>query len=198
MKSEFITLYEELNNLNEAKMPADDYANYTDESLVKYEIFWPSAWADSDKTRYKNSDITFKQAVEEIIEIISKLPARKKFGITISCDFLDVTNLGAEAFYLYTFKKEYKNPATIRFNTRSTTPAPDFVRIAGQRILDALEVTKFTIEEKINFTDVKNTTLKESRSIADIEAEIAKLKQELEAAKVAEKRGSYEKLPTKV
>jgi hypothetical protein len=40
--------------------------------------------------------------------------------------------------------------------------------------------------------------LTESRSVADIEAEIAKLKQELEAAKVAEKRGSYEELPTKV
>ena len=39
MKSEFITLYEELDNLNEANMSANDYANYTDKSLVRYEIF---------------------------------------------------------------------------------------------------------------------------------------------------------------
>ena len=149
MKSEFITLYEELDNLNEANMSANDYANYTDKSLVRYEIFWPSAWADSDKTRYENSGITFRQAVAEIIEIISKLPTRKKFGITIHCEFIDVTNLGAEAFYLYTFKKEYKNPATLRFNTRSITPAPDFVRTAGQRILDMLEASNFIIEEDI-------------------------------------------------
>lgn len=149
MKSDFMELYEELTNLNGAKIPANDYANYTYESLVKYKIFWPSAWADSDKTRYENSDITFKQAVEEIIEIISKLPTRKKFGITISCDFLDGTRFGVEAFYLYNFRKEYKRPATIRFNTRSTTPAPDFVRTAGQRILDMLEVSNFIIEEGI-------------------------------------------------
>ena len=40
--------------------------------------------------------------------------------------------------------------------------------------------------------------LKDSRSVADIEAEIAKLQAELEAAKVAEKKASYTNLPTKV
>lgn len=146
MKSEFMTLYEELNNLNEAKMPADDYANYTDESLVKYEMFWPSLWADSDKTEYKNSDITFKQAVAEIIEIISKLPTRKKFGITISCVFLDGTWLGVEAFYIYNFKKEYKRPTTVRLNGRSVSLPPDFVVNACKEIVKALEATKVKVE----------------------------------------------------
>ena len=146
IKTEFIELYEKLNSLNEAKMPADDYANYTDESLVKYEMFWPSTWADSDKTRYENSDITFKQAVAEIIEIISKLPTRKKLGITISCVFLDGTSLGAEAFYIYNFKKEYKRPTTVRLNSRSVSLPPDFVVNACKEIVKALEATKVKVE----------------------------------------------------
>lgn len=41
--------------------------------------------------------------------------------------------------------------------------------------------------------------LKESRSVADIEAEIARLQQELEQAKIAEKKTSYgDKLPAEV
>lgn len=52
-----------------------------------------------------------------------------------------------------------------------------------------------------NLCEQPKTTevLKESRSIADIEAEIAKLQAELEAAKVAEKKASYgNNIPTQV
>lgn len=52
-----------------------------------------------------------------------------------------------------------------------------------------------------NLSEQPKTTkaLKESRSVADIEAEIAKLQAELEAAKVAEKKASYgNNIPTQV
>ena len=154
MKTEFMKIYEELEQLTEANTPAarfDEYALYTADSPVRYKIYWPNAWFDADKTRYENSGIPFKQAVEEIVSIISELPREKKFGITISCEFLIRNTIGVEAFYLYTFAKEYKKPATLRFNTRSATPAPDFVRDAGQKIIDILEeVANFIIEEEIN------------------------------------------------
>lgn len=200
MKTEFMKIYEELERLTEANMSAgraDDYALYTAESPVKYKIFWPSAWADSDKTRYENSDIPFKQAVEEIVSILSKLPQEKKFGITISCEFLlRRTTIGVEAFYLYTFAKEYKKPATLRFNTRSATPAPDFVRDAAQKIIDILgEVAKFKIEEEINVYEELDTlnevfTYKEDEILSDeelkeITAKVAELEPKYDEANSA-------------
>lgn len=158
MKSDFMKWYEELEQLTEEKTSANDtidsklvndYEQYTAESLVSYKMFWPSAWASSDKTRYTNSGITFSQAIDEMLSIISKLPSRKKFGITISCDFLvKGTRFGAEAFYFYRFDEESSWPATLRFNSRSITKAPKWVRDAGQKILDALNVTNFKIENE--------------------------------------------------
>lgn len=148
MKTDFMKAYEELERLSEARMPADEYAkysamandykNYTIDSPAKYQVYWPNAWYDSDKTGYTNSEIPFRQAVYEILNIINKLPAEKKFGIDIQCKFLDGSNLDIEAFYLYNFAEEYNKPAVLRFNSRSATPAPKFVRDAGQKILDAL------------------------------------------------------------
>lgn len=60
--------------------------------------------------------------------------------------------------------------------------------------------TKYSYSLLEAFKDLdKHDVLKESRSVADIEAEIAKLQQELEQAKIAEKKASYEgNLPTEV
>lgn len=196
MKTEFMKIYEELEQLTEANMPAgraDDYALYTADSPVRYKIWWPNAWFDADKTRYENSGIPFKQAVEEIVSIISELPREKKFGITISCEFLLRNTIGVEAFYLYTFAKEYKKPATLRFNTRSATPAPDFVRDAGQKIIDILEeVANFIIEEEINvyeeldalnevFTYTEDEILSDEE-LKEVTAKVAELEPEYEKA----------------
>ena len=54
------------------------------------------------------------------------------------------------------------------------------------------------VYEELNRVDAKSKPLKESRSVADIEAEIARLQQELAQAKVADKKASYTNLPTKV
>lgn len=51
---------------------------------------------------------------------------------------------------------------------------------------------------RVSNVNTKKKTLTESRSVAEIEAEIAKLQKELEVAKVAEKKASYNSLPTKV
>ena len=60
--------------------------------------------------------------------------------------------------------------------------------------------TKYSYNLLEAFEDLnREDSLKESRSVADIEAEIAKLQKELEAAKAAEKKASYGgNLPTKV
>lgn len=196
MKTEFMKIYEELEQLTEANIPAarfDDYALYTADSPARYKIYWPNAWFDADKTRYENSGIPFKQAVEEIVSIISKLPREKKFGITISCEFLVRNTIGVEAFYLYTFAKAYKKPATLRFNTRSATPAPEFIRDAGQKIIDILEeVANFIIEEEINvyeeldalnevFTYTEDEILSDEE-LKEVTAKVAELEPEYEKA----------------
>jgi hypothetical protein len=57
-----------------------------------------------------------------------------------------------------------------------------------------MKITKSELKEMIRETlkeELKRTPLKEARSVADIEAEIARLQRELADAKVAEKKATY-------
>jgi hypothetical protein len=130
---------------NSAPNPNDDYANYSEDSLVKYSIRWFNY-----RDRFENSNIPFNQAIAEILKHISELIAEAKYGIVISCSFTSTSQFGNEAFYIYR-GISHTDKIEIRFNARSVSPTPDFVKNAANEIAKALGSTDIRIDDSRRF-----------------------------------------------
>ena len=126
---------------------AEDYKNYTEDSLVDYTISWSRP--PYSRERINKSKVPFKKAVSEILNTINSLDdsAKADYGITVSCEFIvSGRSYGAEAFYARRWPSDMYDETILRFNARSTSPTPDFVKDAGTKIANAFGAAKLAIE----------------------------------------------------
>ncbi len=162
---------------------------------------------DPDTTHYYISDGSkiiaeatkpYDEALVDIVRILSGLTPDQKEEADLSWQEcysdLPVDRISGDIIIsiIPTSEAEEAEPRYL-INSEEDIPALD-------KILKALDIPMSGQEAyDVLYESVDSKALKESRSVADIEAEIAKLQQELAQAKVAEKKASYGgNLPTKV
>lgn len=130
----------------------NDYKNYTEDSLVEYRIYWSRY--PYNNTEIKKTKLPFKQAVQEILKTLNELSddAKADYGITIMCNFLAPNGRDAEAFYTHRWPSDMYDEANLRFNSRSVSPTPDFIKDAGKKVASAFGAASIKIKDTRNLT----------------------------------------------
>lgn len=163
---------------------------------------------DPDTTHYYISDGSnivaeaikpYDEALADIVRVLSGFTPDQKEEADLSWEEcysdLPVDRISGDIIIgiIPTSEAEEDGDPRYLINVEEDIPALD-------KILKALDIP-MSGQEAYNelYESVDSKVLKESRSVADIEAEIARLQQELEQAKAAEKKASYNgNLPTQV
>jgi hypothetical protein len=124
----------------EYSVDTEDYSLYTDESLTAYKIYTFPVSGDEEMSEQKYS-IPFKTALTELITYIKKFKTQAGFrGVTISWSF-DIGKgiFNPEILYFSASVEPGLRP-WMRYNSRSKTPTPTFVKDAFKQLADAIGI----------------------------------------------------------
>ena len=129
----------------ETLVDPEDYSLYTDEALTAYKIYTFRVEGEMERRETKYN-VPFKKALAELIACIKDFKTQPGFrGLTVDWSFDIGKGIFNPEILYFNASVEPGQAPWMRYNTRSKTPPPAFVKDAFKQLADAMEISLIDI-----------------------------------------------------